>query len=304
MRMAAYDMSQLEPNTNVVLPLEVISSTVTPSTKRKPLPPTSFFADNPSTSHRHEDVAAGTGQQDRRTQAYSTPKTYGNNIISGSASVHQGDVYLTNYYTYQNNNTSMLPNTTNEEAQVVEQETIKKDARGFAFEELLMNSRAYRNAAHNNAEAFSIMNSAGRTATWSMLSGLSLSEMSNIAILAIPIYATDLNDKEGYDFEPPRTEATTNEAYQAESPSQNPNTKRPKRSLKSWWKQRQSQNLEEIDVQDNINANGVFDVPLSHSIVYANVAISLTNEEGEMFIHGYVPIIVAKVGVFLKEKGK
>jgi hypothetical protein len=39
------------------------------------------------------------------------------------------------------------------------------------------------------------------------------------------------------------------------------------------------------------------------SIKYANVAISLTNANGESFIYGYVPIVVAKCGVFLKEKG-
>jgi hypothetical protein len=49
---------------------------------------------------------------------------------------------------------------------------------------------------------------------------------------------------------------------------------------------------------------GIFGVPLAESIRYANVAISLTNEQGESFIYGYVPIVVAKCGVFLKEKGK
>jgi hypothetical protein len=45
-------------------------------------------------------------------------------------------------------------------------------------------------------------------------------------------------------------------------------------------------------------------VPLITSIPYANVAISLFNESGESYIYGYVPIVVAKCGVFLKEKGK
>lgn len=49
---------------------------------------------------------------------------------------------------------------------------------------------------------------------------------------------------------------------------------------------------------------GIFGVPLQTSIKYANVAISLTNEQGESFIYGYVPIVVAKCGVFLKEKGQ
>jgi hypothetical protein len=48
---------------------------------------------------------------------------------------------------------------------------------------------------------------------------------------------------------------------------------------------------------------GIFGVPLADSIRYANVAISLQNETGESFIYGYVPIVVAKCGVFLKEKG-
>lgn len=48
---------------------------------------------------------------------------------------------------------------------------------------------------------------------------------------------------------------------------------------------------------------GIFAVPLSESIKYANVAISLTDADGKSFIYGYVPIVVAKCGVFLKEKG-
>ena len=48
---------------------------------------------------------------------------------------------------------------------------------------------------------------------------------------------------------------------------------------------------------------GIFGVPLITSIPYANVAISLFNENGESYIYGYVPIVVAKCGVFLKEKG-
>ena len=52
------------------------------------------------------------------------------------------------------------------------------------------------------------------------------------------------------------------------------------------------------------NPSGIFGVPLQVSIKYANVAISLTDNEGKSFIYGYVPIVVAKCGVFLKEQGK
>ncbi|TIA50400.1 RhoGAP-domain-containing protein [Aureobasidium pullulans] len=47
---------------------------------------------------------------------------------------------------------------------------------------------------------------------------------------------------------------------------------------------------------------GIFGVPLQTSIRYANVAISLFNEQGQSYIYGYVPIVVAKCGVYLKEK--
>ncbi|KAK0646670.1 hypothetical protein B0T16DRAFT_511061 [Cercophora newfieldiana] len=47
---------------------------------------------------------------------------------------------------------------------------------------------------------------------------------------------------------------------------------------------------------------GIFGVPLRQSITYANVAISLIDEDGKSYIYGYVPIVVAKCGVFLKEK--
>ncbi|KKY33467.1 putative rho-gtpase-activating protein [Diaporthe ampelina] len=49
-------------------------------------------------------------------------------------------------------------------------------------------------------------------------------------------------------------------------------------------------------------APGIFGVPLRQSIVYANVAISLVDDHGKSYIYGYVPIVVAKCGVFLKEK--
>jgi hypothetical protein len=48
---------------------------------------------------------------------------------------------------------------------------------------------------------------------------------------------------------------------------------------------------------------GIFGVPLTTSVRYANVAISLQDTEGKSYVYGYVPIVVAKCGVFLKEKG-
>ncbi len=49
---------------------------------------------------------------------------------------------------------------------------------------------------------------------------------------------------------------------------------------------------------------GIFGVPLHYSIRYANVAISLYDSQGQSYIYGYVPVVVAKCGVYLKEKGE
>ncbi|KAI1485084.1 hypothetical protein F5X96DRAFT_661511 [Biscogniauxia mediterranea] len=56
------------------------------------------------------------------------------------------------------------------------------------------------------------------------------------------------------------------------------------------------------DIQAQPKPQGIFGVPLRQSITYANVAISLVDESGKSYIYGYVPIVVAKCGVFLKEK--
>ncbi|CAK7265639.1 GTPase activating protein (GAP) for Rho1p [Sporothrix epigloea] len=73
-----------------------------------------------------------------------------------------------------------------------------------------------------------------------------------------------------------------------------------KRDLKSWWKgfKLQSRNH---DTQEQV-LRGIFGVPLRQSITYANVAISLIDENGRSYIYGYVPIVVAKCGVYLKDK--
>ncbi|KAJ5143450.1 Rho GTPase activation protein [Penicillium bovifimosum] len=73
-----------------------------------------------------------------------------------------------------------------------------------------------------------------------------------------------------------------------------------KRDLASWWKQFKRSTRKD-DLKEE-TPRGIFGVPLNVSIKYANVAISLTNDHGESFIYGYVPIVVAKCGVFLKEK--
>lgn len=73
------------------------------------------------------------------------------------------------------------------------------------------------------------------------------------------------------------------------------------RQTDRWTDDRFTVNRQQLTRTDK--PQGIFGVPLNVSIKYANVAISLTNDHGESFIYGYVPIVIAKCGVFLKEKG-
>jgi len=93
-----------------------------------------------------------------------------------------------------------------------------------------------------------------------------------------------------------------------------------RRDLTSWWKQfkrttKKPEEKGEFAVSASQNRiltstlelavdQGIFGVPLHTSIRYANVAISLFDAQGTSFIYGYVPIVVAKCGVYLKEKGE
>ncbi|KAH7384048.1 Rho-GTPase-activating protein 5 [Phaeosphaeria sp. MPI-PUGE-AT-0046c] len=82
---------------------------------------------------------------------------------------------------------------------------------------------------------------------------------------------------------------------------QTPEPASAKRDLTSWWRQFSKRPAKKEDEKEAVQP-GIFGVPLIQSIPYANVAISLFNEHGESYIYGYVPIVVAKCGVYLKEK--
>ncbi|CAD6503292.1 BgTH12-02959 [Blumeria graminis f. sp. triticale] len=75
-----------------------------------------------------------------------------------------------------------------------------------------------------------------------------------------------------------------------------------KASLKTWWKNIRDPTSKNSTDHQGEHPAGIFGVPLRQSITYANVAISLVDSEGKSYIYGYVPIVVAKCGVFLKEK--
>jgi len=97
-------------------------------------------------------------------------------------------------------------------------------------------------------------------------------------------------------------QAPVSPPQQFATPASNPASPPTKRDLKSWWKRFQTQARQQDVPIPEARPHGIFGVPLRQSITYANVAISLVDEDGKSYIYGYVPIVVAKCGVFLKEK--
>ena len=191
-------------------------------------------------------------------------------------------------------------------------ETIQRNAGGFAFEEILENSWVYqRSDRKGDSRAFSVISSAGRTASWSMLSGLSLSDnISIIAVQALPVYAHDLSNAEVYQFGESNDSGTV-----LENDESSAKFALERRDFSRSFGGRLSRiaagmtgkipRKEAGAVQATPAArNGIFGVPLRQSIIYAHVATSVVDETGKTFLYGFVPGVVAKIGVFLKEKGE
>ncbi|KAF3086892.1 hypothetical protein TWF569_004256 [Orbilia oligospora] len=74
-----------------------------------------------------------------------------------------------------------------------------------------------------------------------------------------------------------------------------------KASLTSWWDKFKKGNPKKEEPKEEAPP-GIFGVPLQESIKYAKVAISMNDQNGNSFIYGYIPIVIAKCGVFLKDK--
>jgi hypothetical protein len=75
---------------------------------------------------------------------------------------------------------------------------------GLDFDDQLEGSRAYQRAARNDDNySISAISSADRTASWSIPTGISLSQISNTAAVHLPIYRNEINNPEDYRFEQP-----------------------------------------------------------------------------------------------------
>ncbi|KAL4255843.1 Rho GTPase-activating [Pleurotus pulmonarius] len=79
-----------------------------------------------------------------------------------------------------------------------------------------------------------------------------------------------------------------------------------KASLKAWWQsftfaQKMKKDSESAALNKGEPVHTVFGKPLKESLKYANVQISTANANGELYVWGYIPVVVAKCGLFLKE---
>lgn len=68
-----------------------------------------------------------------------------------------------------------------------------------AFEEQLHRSRVYRNAHANHSES-SLVDDGRSTLALSICSSLTLGEVSNISVFALPVFAVDLSNAAAYNF--------------------------------------------------------------------------------------------------------
>lgn len=69
----------------------------------------------------------------------------------------------------------------------------------FEFQDDLESSRVYRRAKRDTCD-HSFTSSTGRTNAWSIFSGLSIADISNISAIALPLYAPDITNSQHYAF--------------------------------------------------------------------------------------------------------
>ncbi|KAJ4477394.1 Rho GTPase activation protein [Lentinula aciculospora] len=75
-----------------------------------------------------------------------------------------------------------------------------------------------------------------------------------------------------------------------------------KANLRAWWNSFTSAQKAKRDGEaKDETENTVFGRPLKESLEYASVQISTANANGELYVWGYIPVVVAKCGLYLKE---
>ncbi len=78
-----------------------------------------------------------------------------------------------------------------DDGNLLDSELRQTTAFGFAFEQDLQRSRVYRRALIRDAES-SVSSSLGRSVGWSLLSGLSLADISCLSVISLPVSGQEI----------------------------------------------------------------------------------------------------------------
>ncbi|KAK5700674.1 GTPase activating protein (GAP) for Rho1p [Elasticomyces elasticus] len=167
------------------------------------------------------------------------------------------------------------------------------------FEEMLHRSRVYRHISESDYSP-SLISDARSTLALSICSSLTLGEVSNISVYAIAVYAIELSNATCY--ESSAVEQHKNGATRDTTAVAGEKKVSPKRGWRSFYKKTPKADM--VPAADIVPAaeNRIFGVALETSIRYANVSISLHDDQGQQYIYGYIPIVLAKCTMFLKDK--
>lgn len=191
-------------------------------------------------------------------------------------------------------------------------EGVHRSQFGFAFEELFA-SCVYRKPLSSDS-CSSLVTSAARTKASSVLSALSLTDISNISILAIPIYADEISNQDRYTSEDLDWEPSNLLRWQTAVQSQKSalkanrwegyaNAVARRRLAKDFGLGASQEPGLILRRRPNFPIQPVLGASLSEVIRIANVAMKIYNGEDKSFIYAYLPVYMAEIGEYLIEKG-
>ena len=192
-------------------------------------------------------------------------------------------------------------------------ENVQRSKFGFAFEEELFASCVYRKPLFSDSRP-SLVTSAARTTASSVLSALSLTDISNISILAVPIYADEISNQDRYTSEDLDREPSNLLRWQTAVQSQKNALAAnrwegyanavSRRRLDKDFSLGASQEPDPIlRRRDNWPIQPVLGASLSEVIKFANVAMFYYNGEDKSFEYASLPVYMVEIGEFLIEKG-
>jgi hypothetical protein len=165
-----------------------------------------------------------------------------------------------------------------------------------AFEEQLYQTRVYRQIADRQS-LYSFPSDGRTTIAISLSSSLTLGDVSNISVYALPIFVSELSNAQCYESQshPNATTTQTSEpvpSHLSESQTDGSQAKRFRRALLYW----STRGNEAMPIQS------VFGVPLETSIDYAFLDTYTTGANERFKCAVRVPTVVAKCGNSLRGK--